>query len=186
MELLQVHVRFVPRSRLIQQKLDRNQFWGDEWPVQMSCQEVQSISDFWRVLEERLLRGLPQARQDLRGHEITAFKSFFISLLEYLERKRKFDTLQAEYQRAMENCREKKKASENADIYRDAIGASVISTANSFADFLKSNGTQLKFDDLTKHTRAYRSRQPLGIRQRTHASPETLQKIPKNSRRCVK
>jgi len=58
---------------------------------------------------------------------------------EYLKRKRKFDTLQAEYKRAMENCREKKKASENAEIYRDAIGASVISTANSFADFLKSN-----------------------------------------------
>jgi len=58
---------------------------------------------------------------------------------EYLERKGKFDTLQAEYQRAMNNCQEKKKASEIADIYRDAIGASMISTANSFADFLKSN-----------------------------------------------
>ena len=67
--------------------------------------------------------------------------SLFISPLEYLERKGKFDTLQAEYQRAMNNCQEKKKASEIADIYRDAIGASMISTANSFADFLKSNGT---------------------------------------------
>jgi len=65
---------------------------------------------------------------------------FIISCLEYLERKGKFNTLQAEYQRAMKNCLEKKKASENADIYRDAIGASMISTANSFADFLKSNG----------------------------------------------
>ncbi|CBY12621.1 unnamed protein product [Oikopleura dioica] len=70
---------------------------------------------------------------------------------EYLERKGKFNTLQAEYQRAMKNCLEKKKASENADIYRDAIGASMISTANSFADFLKSNehivrNSQLEFD----------------------------------------
>lgn len=79
MELLQVHVRFVPRSRLIRTKLGSNQFGGDKWPVQMSCQEVQSISDFWRVLEKRLLRGLPQARQDLRRHEVTAFKSFYLA-----------------------------------------------------------------------------------------------------------
>ena len=147
-----------------------------------------SAVDFWLLKSSgrRTAARTPASKTRFTRAWDHSVQEFFISLLEYLERKRKFDTLQAEYQRAMENCREKKKASENADIYRDAIGASVISTANNFADFLKSNGTQLKFDDLTKHTRAYRSRQPLGIRQRTHASPETLQKIPKNSRRCVK
>jgi hypothetical protein len=146
------------------------------------CSRFLTFEEFWKKdccedsrKQDKIYEGMRSQRSRV-----------FISLLEYLERKRKFDTLQAEYKRAMENCREKKKASENAEIYRDAIGASVISTANSFADFLKSNGTKPKFDDLTKHTRAHCLRQPLGIRQRTHASLETLQKIPKNERRCVK
>lgn len=101
------------------------------------CSRFLTFEEFWKKdccedsrKQDKIYEGMRPQRSRV-----------FISLLEYLERKRKFDTLQAEYQRAMENCREKKKASENAEIYRDAIGASVISTANSFADFLKSNGT---------------------------------------------
>ena len=59
--------------------------------------------------------------------------------------KEKFGALQEEYQRAMKNSIEKKKASEDADIYRDAIGVSMIATANKFADFLKANGTHSFF-----------------------------------------
>ncbi|CAG5098883.1 Oidioi.mRNA.OKI2018_I69.XSR.g16059.t1.cds [Oikopleura dioica] len=70
---------------------------------------------------------------------------------DYLEMKEKFGALQEEYQRAMKNSIEKKKASEDADIYRDAIGVSMIATANKFADFLKANDhivreSQCEFD----------------------------------------
>ena len=59
--------------------------------------------------------------------------------------KEKFGALQEEYQRAMKISLEKKKASEDADIYRDAIGVSMIATANKFADFLKANGTHSSY-----------------------------------------
>ena len=57
----------------------RNLVGSDEWPIQMSCQKLQSISHFWRVLEKELLRGLPQAQPDLRRHEIRELITFYLA-----------------------------------------------------------------------------------------------------------